>query len=125
MRRLLSTAFAISGVALFATASQAKPEYARKENKPCAYCHVNPAGGGPRNPRGVYYGMHNHTFEGYDEAKVMGTGTAVAGKKSGAPAFKAAWKLSVPAGARRIAVADTAGDKKTRLLVLDDPHKIG
>ncbi len=108
---------------VLATASQAKPEYARKEKKVCGYCHVNPNGGGARNPRGVFYGMHNHTFEGYDEAKVMGT-AAEPKKKTGDPAFKSAWKVEVPATAKRIAIADVTGDKTPRLLVLDDHNRL-
>jgi hypothetical protein len=111
------------GLLTLAAASQAKPEYARKEKKACAYCHVNPNGGGARNPRGVFYGMHNHTFEGYDEAKVMGA-AAETPKKGGPPAFKSAWKVEVPAATKRIGVGDVVGDKVSRLLVLDDHNKL-
>lgn len=120
--RITSPAIACCLLAL-AVASQAKPEYARKEKKACAYCHTNPNGGGVRNPRGVFYGMHNHTFEGFDEAKVMGT-AADAPKKNGPPAFKSAWKVEVPATTKRIGVGDVVGDKVTRLLVLDDHNKL-
>jgi len=114
--------FACSLLAL-ATASQAKPEYARKEKKACGYCHVNPNGGGDRNPRGKYYAMHNHTFDMYDEAKVMGPAGEVK-KKTGDPAFKSAWKVEVPATAKRMSIADVTGDKSPRLLVLDDHNKL-
>jgi hypothetical protein len=43
--------------------AQAKPEYAAKEGKPCGYCHVNPAGGGPRNARGKQYQANGHKFK--------------------------------------------------------------
>jgi hypothetical protein len=119
-----SAAMLMAGSLLaLAAASQAKPEYARKEKKQCGYCHTNPAGGGARNARGVFYAMHNHTFEGYDEAKVMGTAGETA-KKGGTPAFKSAWKVEVPAATKRIAVGDVVGDKVTRLLVLDDHNKL-
>src|SRR5258708_3168027 len=72
MQFVLRAAAVAGALALICGAAQAKPEYAMREKKACAYCHNNPAGGGARNPRGVYYGMHNHTFAGYDEAKVMG-----------------------------------------------------
>jgi hypothetical protein len=43
--------------------AQAKPQYAAKEGKPCGYCHVNPAGGGPRNARGKRYQANGHKFK--------------------------------------------------------------
>lgn len=45
-------------------------------------------------------------------------------KKTGPPAFKSAWKVDLPAGTRRIAVADVAGDKP-RLLALGDGATLG
>src|SRR3989442_802598 len=50
-------------------------------------------------------------------------------KKTGPPAYKSVWKMALPAGTLRLAVADVTGDKKPRLLVLDDKgtlaiHKI-
>jgi hypothetical protein len=41
------------------------------------------------------------------------------GPKSGAPAFKPVWKMDLPAGTQRVAVADVTGDKVPRLLVLN------
>lgn len=41
------------------------------------------------------------------------------GGKSGPPAFKPAWKMDLPAGTQRVAVADVTGDKLPRLLVLN------
>ena len=43
--------------------AQAKPEYAAKEGKPCGYCHVNPAGGGPRTAKGKQYQANGHKFK--------------------------------------------------------------
>jgi hypothetical protein len=43
--------------------AQALPAYAAKEGKPCGYCHVNPAGGGPRNARGKQYQANGHKFK--------------------------------------------------------------
>ena len=127
MKLIVHARLTLAGLSLLATASQAKPEYARKENKTCGYCHVKSDGGGPRNARGVYYGMHNHTFAGYDEATVIGGGAPVGGggaKKGGLPAFKQAWKAELPAGTTRIAVGDVAGDKATRLLALGAGGKL-
>lgn len=44
--------------------TSARPEYAVKESRNCPYCHSR--GGPPQlNQAGVYYGTHNHSFEGY------------------------------------------------------------
>lgn len=48
----------IAGIVLFvfllssSYTAQALPEYARHTGEPCATCHVNPGGGGPRTLRG-------------------------------------------------------------------------
>lgn len=42
--------------------ASATPAYAGKEGKPCGYCHVNPAGGGPRNAKGKAYEANGHKF---------------------------------------------------------------
>src|SRR5436853_125311 len=106
MKLIVHAGLTLAGLSLLATASQAKPEYARKENKACGYCHVKSDGGGPRNARGVYYAMHNHTFAGYDEATVIGGGAPSIGgaKKGGPPVFKSSWKSEVLAGTSRIAI---------------------
>lgn len=113
IRWILRTGTVLGSLTLAAAAAQARPEYAAKEMKVCGYCHVNPAGAGARNPRGVYYAAHDHSFTGFDEAKVMGP-----------PSFKQAWKVDVPAGARRIAVSDVTSDKKPRLLVLGEDNSL-
>ena len=43
--------------------AQALPQYAAKEGKPCGYCHVNPAGSGPRNAKGKQYEANGHKFK--------------------------------------------------------------
>lgn len=44
--------------------TSARPEYAVKESRNCPYCHSRE--GPPQlNQAGVYYGTHNHSFEGY------------------------------------------------------------
>ena len=69
--RVTSFAFAFpAAVALAAGLSlavppkpaDAKPEYAKKEGKECAYCHVNPKGGGARTAKGDEYSKNNHKF---------------------------------------------------------------
>jgi hypothetical protein len=90
----------------------ARPQYAIREGRPCAYCHVNPKGGGARNPRGEYYQAHKFSFDGYDEAAVMG--------KYLPSLFKAGWKDTVPANVRKVAVADTVGDGTSRMVLLSE-----
>src|SRR5438132_9524758 len=87
----------VAGLGLLAACGQvqARPEYARKEMKVCAYCHINPNGGGARNPRGIYYFTHAKSFAGYDEEKVMGKQVE---KKAGPPSYKSAWTADAPAG---------------------------
>lgn len=63
--------------------ASATPAYAKKEKKPCAYCHVNPQGGGKRNAAGIYYKAHNHSLVGYKPA-----GGAAAVKAPAKPAPK-------------------------------------
>ncbi len=46
--------------------ANARPAFAKKENKKCVYCHLNP-GGGARGFRGIYYKLHEHSFTGFDE----------------------------------------------------------
>ncbi|MCZ7356632.1 MAG: hypothetical protein O8C66_04735 [Candidatus Methanoperedens sp.] len=58
--------FLLLALALLVTTSltSAKPEYAVKESRNCPYCHARD--GPPQlNEVGVYYGTHNHSFEGY------------------------------------------------------------
>jgi len=45
------------GLLVFAArpAAHALPEYAARTGQPCATCHVNPAGGGPRTMRGLLW----------------------------------------------------------------------
>ena len=46
-----------AGLILNTTASWAKPEYTKKEKKPCITCHVK-AGSKDLNDDGKYYGEH-------------------------------------------------------------------
>jgi hypothetical protein len=62
-------ALLISGVValLSVSLSVGTPEYSKKENKQCAYCHT--AVGKPDlNDAGKYYKDH-HSFEGYRQQK--------------------------------------------------------
>ena len=46
------------------TLATAKPQYAKKEGKPCTFCHVK-MGSKDLNDAGKYYKDHNHSLEGY------------------------------------------------------------
>lgn len=65
--RLLKILFAVSilsGVLL--SVATAKPEYAKKEGKPCTFCHVK-MGSKELNDAGKYYKEHDHSLKGYKE----------------------------------------------------------
>lgn len=116
----------LGGIALIPTSqhpsAKATVEYARKENKPCSYCHVSAAPGivdpstGKLNPvdcneRGFYYETHNHSFAGYVE------NVSVNSKALTSP-FTFGWALKLPVAAQRLAVADVKGDGRLRLVTL-------
>ena len=65
MKNVLKALCVTGGVSLlFLPFVLATPEYTKKENKPCTYCH--PAVGKPDlNDAGKYYKDHNHSLEGY------------------------------------------------------------
>jgi hypothetical protein len=48
--------------------ARAFPAFAKKENKKCGFCHVNPSGGGKRNAAGNYYKAHGFSLVGYKPA---------------------------------------------------------
>lgn len=56
----------VAGIAggFFLSMAQAKPEYAKKEKKSCAFCHVK-MGSKELNDAGKYYKAHHHSLEGY------------------------------------------------------------
>ncbi len=75
----LTTVIAVVTVlaALGDNTAHAFPAYAKKEGKPCSYCHVNASGGGKRNAAGLWYKAHNLSLVGF----VPGTATAATVKK--------------------------------------------
>ncbi len=65
---LLSALLALS----FASESTARPEFAAMEDKECIFCHLDPAGGGPRNAIGQVYEDNYFEFpEGFDPEAIM------------------------------------------------------
>jgi hypothetical protein len=67
--RLLKVLIAISiSCGFLLTLATAKPEYAKKEGKPCTFCHVK-MGSKELTDAGKYYKDHNHSLEGYKAAE--------------------------------------------------------
>ncbi len=101
--------------------AQAKPEYARAENRACGFCHVS---GSPntydpltkerqpttRNKRGMYYETHNHSFVGYKVTRVTQERLN----------SKFIWGEETDDMPRRIASGDVMGDGKPRFISLHE-----
>ena len=50
----------------------ARPEFAAREEKECSFCHLDPAGGGPRNPVGQVFEDNYFEFpEDFDPEAIM------------------------------------------------------
>ena len=45
----------VVGIVMGEPSAHALPEYVERTGEPCATCHVNPGGGGPRTPRGMLW----------------------------------------------------------------------
>ena len=59
-------------VASFVSDSIARPEFAAMEEKECSFCHLDPAGGGPRNAIGQVYEDNYFEFpEDFDPEAIM------------------------------------------------------
>lgn len=68
MKLLKASLIVAFAVAMSLPMGMGKAEYAKKEGKACTYCH--PAGKMKElTPAGQYYKDHNHSLEGYKEAK--------------------------------------------------------
>jgi cytochrome c553 len=50
----------IATVAIAPRQAAATPAYAAQTKKACGFCHVNAAGGGPRNPTGTKFEQNGH-----------------------------------------------------------------
>jgi hypothetical protein len=61
---LAFTVFLAAIAVLPLQALQARPIYARQTGLPCGQCHVNPAGGGPRNAFGRAFAARGHRLPG-------------------------------------------------------------
>jgi hypothetical protein len=58
-------AIMLAGAAVTLTSHQAQalPQYAAQTGLPCGRCHVNPAGGGPRNAFGNKFAKNGHKLK--------------------------------------------------------------
>ncbi len=59
----LAAAILFAGLMAAPQSASATPAHAAKEGKACGYCHVNPAGGGPRNAKGKQYEANGDKFK--------------------------------------------------------------
>jgi hypothetical protein len=50
----------VTTVAFVPRQAAATPAYAAQTKKACGFCHVNPAGGGPRNATGTKFEQNGH-----------------------------------------------------------------
>jgi len=68
MKKVLGIFVIAAFCAVIAPLGHAKPEYAKATGKKCVDCHVK---GNPKEltDMGKYYKEHNHSLEGYKEAK--------------------------------------------------------
>ena len=63
LQLLVPAGILAAGVFLSATGGSAKPDYARRTNKECRYCH--PSDSWKLNDAGKYYRDHKYSLEGY------------------------------------------------------------
>jgi spore maturation protein CgeB len=61
--KVLVAIFIVCGCLL--SLATAKPEYAKKEGKPCTFCHVK-MGSKDLTDAGKYYKEHDHSLKGYE-----------------------------------------------------------
>ena len=70
--RTLNFLFIVLAIFCFVFDVAARPEYAAQEEKECSFCHLDPAGGGPRNPVGqVFEGNYFEFPEDFDPEAIM------------------------------------------------------
>ena len=67
----LSLFSALCGAILLSLPAHATPGYAKKEMKPCLFCHVTAKGGGENNARGLYYAKNSYSLAGFVEPPVV------------------------------------------------------
>jgi hypothetical protein len=68
---VLPAAILMAGFVLWTSASYGKPEYAKKENQKCTFCHskIGAPDAMKKDPAltdaGKYYSDHKHSLDGY------------------------------------------------------------
>jgi len=83
---LVVAAGALMGLLIFGQRpTHALPDYAARTGEPCATCHINPAGGGPRNQRGLLWVAAGKPDK---VPELPGKKKAAPGAASGADIFK-------------------------------------
>jgi hypothetical protein len=70
MYRFAPIAFLVFvGISALVLVAEARPAYARNENRQCGYCHTRPQGGGERGFRGQFYGANGLSFDHFKEER--------------------------------------------------------
>ncbi|MBC8231580.1 hypothetical protein H8E77_18680 [bacterium] len=67
---ILSLVIFITSI-LVVTVVYSRPEFAAREGKICSFCHLDPAGGGPRNPVGQAFEKNGYKFPEDFDAEVV------------------------------------------------------
>lgn len=69
MKLVVPAFLALTGFLICTTATYGKPEYAKKENQKCVYCHGKVEGKEAMSKNltdaGKYYKDHDHKLDGY------------------------------------------------------------
>ena len=69
MKLVVPVALAVVGLVICTSATYGKPEYAKKENQKCVYCHSKVEGKENMSKNltdaGKYYKDHDHKMDGY------------------------------------------------------------
>ena len=69
MKKMLYGFAILAGVTILASPfAVGTPEYSKKEQKQCTFCHTA-MGKADLNDAGKYYKDHEHSLRGYDERK--------------------------------------------------------
>jgi len=69
LKKVLRALAILSGVTLLAVPfAISTPEYSKKEQKQCTFCHTA-MGKADLNDAGKYYRDHEHSFKGFDDKK--------------------------------------------------------
>jgi hypothetical protein len=90
---------AVLAASLGGRKAEAFPAYAKKENKPCSFCHVRAAGGGKRTPAGDYYKAHSLSLVGFGGSAAPAKPPVKA--KPGKPPVKPGKKTAKPTAGKK------------------------